>query len=120
MDRQNIPAELYAFAHVAFLGLLALLLMRLLWLRTCPFPPRAAQALLIVLLIGIVIELIQPLFSRSAGLRDIRQNLVGAAAVVSLYAPAGNQRQVLASFTTVLLALELAGPGIGLWDRAVA
>jgi hypothetical protein len=116
----HIPSELQAFAHVAFFGLLALLLMRLPWVRARPFPPRAVQVLLIILLIGIAIELIQPLFGRSAGLRDLRQNLVGAAAAVSLYAPAGSQRRGLAGLAAALLALELAGPGIGLWDRAVA
>ena len=116
----DIPAELYAFAHVAFFGLLALRLMALPRRLNQPFRIRAAQVLLIILLIGVVIELIQPLFGRSAGLRDIRQNLVGAAAAVSLYAPAGSQRRVLAGLAAVLLALELAGPAISLWNRAVA
>ncbi len=116
----NIPAELHAFAHVAFFGLLALWLMALPRLHDQPFPLRATQVLLIILLIGIAIELLQPLFGRSAGLRDLRQNLVGAAAAISGYAAAGSQRRMLAGLAAVLLVLELTGPAIGLWDRAVA
>lgn len=41
----DIPTELQAFAHVTFFGLLALLLMRLPWVRARPFPPRAVQVL---------------------------------------------------------------------------
>jgi hypothetical protein len=116
----DIPAELHAFAHVGFFGLVALVLLQTPRLRALPFGPRAGWVLLIVLLMGIVIELVQALFGRSAGLRDLWQNAVGAAAAVSLYAPAGRQRRWLAGVAAVLVAFELAGPAIGLWDRAVA
>ena len=116
----DIPAELHAFAHVGFFGLLALVLMRLPRLRALRFWPRAGWILLIVLLMGIVIELVQVLFGRSAGLRDLWQNAVGAAAAVALYAPAGRQRGWLVGVAAALVVFELAGPGIGLWDRAMA
>ena len=116
----DIPAELHAFAHVGFFGLVALVLMQLPRLRALRFWPRAGGVLLIVLLMGIAIELAQVLFERSAGLRDLWQNAVGAAAAVSLYAPFGSQRRLLVGVGAALVAFELAGPAIGLWDRAVA
>ena len=116
----GIPAELHAFAHVGFFGLVALVLMQMPRLRALRFWPRAGWVLLSVLLIGIAIELAQVLFGRSAGLRDLWQNAVGAAAAVSLYAPFGSQRRLLVGVAAALVAFELAGPGIGLWDRAVA
>lgn len=116
----DIPAELHAFAHVGFFGLVALVLMQLPRLRALRFWPRAGGVLLIVLLMGIAIELVQVLFGRSAGLRDLWQNAVGAALAVALYAPPGRQRRWLVGVAAALVAFELAGPGIGLWDRAVA
>jgi hypothetical protein len=116
----DIPPELHAFAHVAFFGFLALLLMELPGLRHSPFVWRASKVMLTVLLIGITIELIQPLLGRSAGLGDIRQNLIGALAVVSLYTPSGVLRTLAAGVAFVFVVLELTGPGVGLWDRYVA
>ena len=116
----NIPSEVHSFAHAGFFGMLALLLLAMPWVRDRRYPVRAARVLLIVLLIGMIIELIQPLFGRSAGFQDIRQNLAGAAAAVSLYAPSGTQRRLLMGVAAVLVTLELAGPGIGLWDRTLA
>jgi hypothetical protein len=116
----DVPSELHAFAHVGFFGVLAWILMALPGLRARPFARRAAWVLLVVLLVSILVELVQTFFGRSAGLRDIWQNLVGAMAAVALHAPAGAGRRRLVGIAIALLALELAGPGIGLWDRAVA
>ena len=116
----DIPRELYAFGHVGFFGLLALLLMDLPRLRTRPYPVRAGLVLLLILLLGTAIELLQALVGRQAGLRDVWQNMVGAAAAVSLFAPQGLPRRLLVGGAAILLAVELQGPTIGLWDRGVA
>jgi hypothetical protein len=116
----NVPSEVHAFAHVGFFAIFAWILIGLPGVRARRFAAQAAWVLLIVLLISILVEWVQTFFGRSAGLRDIWQNLVGAMLAVAFHAPAGRGRSLLVSLTVVLLVLELAGPGIGLWDRAVA
>lgn len=116
----NVPSEVHAFAHVGFFGVFAWFLMGLPAARAHSFVIRAASVLVVVLLISILVEWTQTFFGRSAGLRDIWQNLVGAMAAVALLAPAGGRRRFLMGVAIALLVLELAGPGIGLWDRALA
>ena len=117
---RHIPAEVYDFGHVGFFGLLALLTMGVPWLRTCSYPLRAGLVLMLILLLGIAIELLQPLFGRSAGLRDIWQNMIGAAAGVSLLAPRGAPRTLFMVTAAALVVLELQGPAFALWDRGTA
>jgi len=116
----EVPAELHAFAHVGVFALFAVVLMSLSRWSHWPARSRAVVVLLIILLSGALIELVQPLFGRSGSLRDVGQNLVGAAAGLSLYARAGMWRRLTMSLVGILLVLALGGPALNLLDRALA
>ncbi|MCC5860057.1 MAG: hypothetical protein JJT90_18035 [Ectothiorhodospiraceae bacterium] len=117
---QPVPPELYAFGHVGLFAVLALLAMHTPALRGHPFPRRAGLTLAGVLLLGGTLELLQPLFGRSASLVDLGQNLAGAFAAVALLAPRGAVRRSLAVTALAALTATLYAPTIDLWDRAQA
>jgi len=116
----DIPKELFVLGHIGFFGLLSLVLMKRLRSGWPGFGSRAALVLLVVLVLGIAIELIQPHFGRSASVRDVWQNLVGAFLGVALSAPAGVKRRLLTGAAGLVLAMELYTPATTLWDRRVA
>ena len=114
------PPELHAVAHVAVFALLAYLLMGVSVLRSLPFARRGLAVVVLVVVVSVVVELIQPYLGRSASVRDVAQNLVGASAGIALAAPVARQRALLGAIAGVLVVLALAMPVLGLWDRAVA
>ncbi|WP_373054562.1 VanZ family protein [Thioalkalivibrio sp.] len=116
----SVPPEVHALGHVAFFGLLAMVLMALPLLRRQRFAFRAVLVLLIVLAAGIAVEVVQGFFGRTASMRDLALNLAGAMAGVSLFARAGVQRHVLVGLAGALLVAMLASPALDLADRAVA
>ena len=118
--RRHVPDEIYAFGHVGFFGLLTLLLMIAPQLRRIRYPVRAAAVLLFILFIGGCIELIQGQIGRSAGLRDLWQNMLGAAAAVALTAPTRLLRLVLIGVAGAALVAELFNPTLTLVDRGIA
>lgn len=116
----DVPPELHAFAHVGFFALFALLAMDIPWLRKRKFLIRSILVLVFILVGSIVIELIQGYFGRSASLRDVRQNMIGAFLGISFYTPMAVVRTMVVIIAAVIAFMELRGPGAGLIDRAVA
>lgn len=114
------PPERHAVAHVAVFALAAYLLSGVRLLQDLPFVARALAVLVLIVLVSVVIESIQPYFGRSASVRDFAQNLVGASVGIALAAPAGSQRALLGGIAGVLVVLALAMPLVGLWDRVAA
>ncbi|MGM0672649.1 MAG: VanZ family protein [Pseudomonadota bacterium] len=115
-----VPPEVHALGHVAFFGVLALVLMALPPLRRRQFAQRAVLVLLIILVVGSAVEVAQGFLGRSPSLRDVALNLVGAMAAVSLFARPGVQRRVFVGLAGTLLVAMLAAPALDLADRAVA
>ncbi|TVP85568.1 MAG: VanZ family protein [Thioalkalivibrio sp.] len=115
-----VPPEVHALGHVAFFGVLALVLMGLPVLQQRRFAQRAVLVLLFILAAGIAVEVAQGFLGRSPSIRDVGLNLVGAMAGVSLFARPGVQRRVLVGLAGALLVVMLASPMLDLADRAVA
>uniref|UniRef100_UPI0025BFDFCB hypothetical protein n=1 Tax=Aquisalimonas sp. TaxID=1872621 RepID=UPI0025BFDFCB len=118
--RRILVPELHAFAHLLFFALLAWLALRAPQLQHYGFAVRGVTVLLLALLLGTAMELLQPLFGRQGTVRDVWQNVLGAATVVALSAPAGVKRRLLTALVAVILYLELHASAISLWDRGVA
>lgn len=109
--------ELYVVAHLLYFALLTWALAALPPLRRRPFAHRALAVIALVILIGTAIELIQPHFGRSASLRDLWRNLLGALAALAWMAP--RYRPGWWAFRLLVLALlaaELYRPATNLWD----
>lgn len=117
---RHVPPELYAFGHVGLFGVVALLLLHTPALKRLAFGRRAVLTLAAVLLVGGALEVVQPLFGRSASLMDLGQNLAGALVAVAALAPAGVTRRSLAAVALAAVTVALYAPTIDLWDRAQA
>ncbi|MFO7858470.1 MAG: hypothetical protein R6V11_06060 [Ectothiorhodospiraceae bacterium] len=118
--RRVFAPELHTFGHLAAFALVAWAFWDLPALARRPFPVRALAVLVASLLLGGLIELVQPYFGRSAALRDIIQNGLGAAAVIAWKAPRGYLRRWLIGGLAVILVLQMHRPVTSLWDRGVA
>lgn len=118
--RRVFAPEVHVFGHLLFFAALAWLALQLPVLRRRSFIIQAVSILIGALVLGSLIELIQPYFGRSASFRDIWQNVLGAAIAVALHAPRGRTRRLVAGAVIVILAAELHVPGTSLWDRGVA
>ncbi|SEO98413.1 VanZ family protein [Aquisalimonas asiatica] len=118
--RRMFAPEFHVFGHLLLFAVLGWLFLRLPVMQRYGFLTRAALTLTAALALGTAIELIQPYFGRTAAVRDVWQNALGAAIAVVLHAPAGTRRRLLASGLGVILALELYIPITSIWDRGVA
>lgn len=118
--RRIFAPEVHAFGHLLFFAVLAWVGLQLPPVRRYSYPVRAAIVLVGALLLGGMIELIQPYFGRSAAIKDVWQNVLGASITVALAAPGGAPRRILVSIVAIVLFLEMHNPVISLWDRGVA
>ncbi|MFV8835838.1 VanZ family protein [Aquisalimonas sp.] len=118
--RQVFAPEIHIFGHLLYFALLGWLILQAPVLQRYSFAKRGIAVLAIALLLGASIELVQPLFDRTAGFRDVWQNVLGAAIAVALAAPAGAKRRSIGGLVAVVLFLELQAPVTSLWDRGVA
>ena len=116
----SVPPEVHALGHVAFFAVLAMALMALPLLRRQRFAFRAVLVLLTILAAGIAVEVAQGFLGRTASMRDLGLNLVGAMAGISLFARPGIPRRVLVGLASALLVAVLAPTALDLADRAVA
>ena len=112
--------EVQVFGHIFFFAALAWLVLQLPILQRFSFVVQAMIALVSALVFGSLIELIQPYFGRSASMRDVWQNMLGAAVAVAWHAPRGTTRRLVTAAIGVVLALEIFTPVTSLWDRGVA
>lgn len=80
--------QLYGFAHLAFFMLMALGLSRLPDLAQRPFIQQFFLIMSAVLLVGGIIEVIQPYFGRTASWRDLGIDLLGGLLGIMFLAPA--------------------------------
>ncbi len=118
--RRIFAPEVHAFGHLVFFAILAWVALQLPMVRRYSYPVRAVVVLVGAVLLGGMIELIQPYFGRSAAIKDVWQNLLGASITVALSAPRGAARRILVSVVAVVLFLEMHNPVTSLWDRGVA
>ena len=118
--RRIFAPELHAFGHLMFFAGGAWIILQTPLLRRHSYPFRAITVLLAALVVGSLIEIIQPYFGRSAALKDVGQNVLGAAITVSLSAPRGMIRRLLITAVGILLFMELHAPVTTLFDRGVA
>lgn len=118
--RRMFAPEFHVFSHLLLFAIMGWLFLRLPFLQRYTFVTRAALTLAFALVLGVLIELIQPYFGRTAAIRDVWQNVLGAAIAVVLHAPTGPRRRALAGALGVILALELYIPTTSIWDRGVA
>ena len=113
--------QLYGFAHITFFMLMALLLSRVPGVARRPFLHQFLIMTSAVLLVGGIVELIQPYFGRTASWRDLGIDLVGNLLGIMFLAPARRSlnRGVLVFGQFVALALTVVafyGPATTLWD----
>ena len=118
--RRIFAPEVHAFGHLFFFAVLAWVGLQLPHVRRYSYPARAAIVLLGALVLGGMIELIQPYVGRSAAIKDVWQNVLGASITVALAAPTRLFRRILTTLVAVVLFLEIQYPLISLWDRGVA
>lgn len=118
--RRVFTPELHTFGHLTAFALAAWAFWDVPALARQSFPIRALVVLVASLVLGGLIELVQPYFGRSAALRDIIQNGLGATIVIAWQAPAGLGRRWLIGAVTVILVLQMHRPVTSLWDRGVA
>lgn len=118
--RRIFAPEVHAFGHLVFFGILAWVGLQLPPVRRYSYPVRAVIVLVGALLLGSMIEVIQPFFGRSAAIKDVWQNILGASITVALAAPGGAPRRILVSVVAIVLFLEMHKPVTSLWDRGVA
>lgn len=118
--RRIFAPEFHVFGHLLLFAALGWLFLRLPCLQRYSFVTRAALTLAFALTLGTVIELIQPYFGRTAAMRDVWQNVLGAAIAVVLHVPGRARRRALAGVLGAVLALELYIPTTSIWDRGVA
>lgn len=124
-DPSSPSSQLNSLAHFVFFALLAWALARLPRLARLSFARRAAAILLIVLVLGAVIEVIQPYFGRTRALADLGVNLLGASCGLLFLAPGRTDMPwaVLRSGQGLVLALcvmVFSGPVVNLWDMSRA
>jgi hypothetical protein len=117
--------QLYGFAHLAFFILLALALSRLPDLSRRPFLSQIFIIMSVGLLVGGIIELIQPYFGPTARWRDLGVDLVGALLGIMFLAPArrGLSRRVLTLAQIAVVAaavMVFSGPVVTIWDMRQA
>jgi len=117
--------QLYGFAHLAFFMLTAYLLSRIPSLALRPFAHQFLIILCVVLAVGGVIEVIQPYFGRTASLRDLGIDLLGALLGIMFLVPGRNslRRGVLACSQIAVAATAVNafyGPVVTLWDMRQA
>lgn len=117
--------QLYGFAHTAFFMLMALGISRSSYLARRPFIQQFFLIMSVVLLVGGIIELIQPYFGRTASLRDLGIDLLGALLGVMFLVPTRRslRRGVLVGGQVAVAAIAVTvfyGPVVTLWDMGQA
>jgi VanZ family protein len=117
--------QLYGFAHLAFFILMAFALSWIPSVARRPFLFQFALIVFVVLFVGGMIELIQPYFGRTARLRDLGIDLLGAFnGVVFLVPTRRNLRRGVLVFgqlvAVALTAVVSYGPITTLWDMRQA
>lgn len=117
--------QLYGFAHLAFFMLMAYLISRIPELARQNFPIQLIVIMLAVVLLGGIIELIQPYFGRTARWRDLGIDLLGAFIGIMFLVPTRRslRRGVLVFGQVIALALTVVvsyGPITTLWDMRQA
>jgi len=117
--------QLYGFGHLAFFMLLAAMLSRLPSLARRPFLSQLFIIMFVVLVVGGIIELIQPYFGRTARWRDLGIDLVGGLLGLMFLAPArrGLSRRVLTLAQIAVVAaavMVFSGPVVTIWDMRQA
>ena len=113
--------QLYGFAHLAFFMLMALGLSRVTGLASRAFVSQFFIIMSVALLVGGIIEVIQPYFGRTARWRDLGIDLLGAFVGIMFLAPARRclRRGVLACGQIAVAAMTVTvfyGPVVTLWD----
>ena len=117
--------QLYGFGHLVFFMFIALGLSRLPVLAHRRFLVQFLIIMSVVLVVGGIIELIQPYFGRSAKWRDLGINVLGGFVGVMFFAPARHRLRRGLLWCGQLLALVLAialfcSPVSTLWDMRQA
>jgi hypothetical protein len=113
--------QFYGFAHLAFFMAMALALSRWSLLTPYPFWLQAVGTIGAILILGGIIELIQPYFGRSASWRDLGIDGVGGLLGVVFLSPARRSlsRRILACVQTaalVIVGVVFYGPVTTIWD----
>jgi VanZ family protein len=113
--------QLYGFAHLAFFMLMGWGLSRLPDLARRPFLYQFLIITCAVLLVGGMIELIQPYFGRTASWRDLGIDLLGGLIGIMFLAPSRRSlsREHLACGQIAVVAVGIMvfyGPIVTLWD----
>ena len=117
--------QLYGFAHLAFFMLMALGLSMLPDLAQRPFIQQFFLIMSAVLLVGGIIELIQPHFGRTASWRDLGIDLLGGLLGIMFLAPARHSlsRGCLAFGQIIAVTVAVMvfyGPIVTFWDMRQA
>jgi len=117
--------QLSGFAHLAFFMSMAAMLSRLPSLAGRPFLFQFIIILSVVLLLGGIIEVIQPYFGPTARWRDLGVDLVGGLLGIMFLAPArrGLSRRVLTLAQIAVVAaavMVFSGPVVTIWDMRQA
>jgi VanZ family protein len=117
--------QLYGLAHVAFFVFMAYFLSRFPSLALRPFLFQFVLIMFVVLLVGGIIELIQPHFGRTASLRDLGIDLLGGLLGIMFLEPARRslRRGPLAFGQIAVAAMTVTvfyGPVVTLWDMRQA